>query len=99
MFRSTKAKNGKISGTFEAKVYAIDFLRLSNILLPSSTPVIMDAKLSSSRIMSADCWETSEPAIPIAIPMSAFLRAGASFTPSPVTATEKWNNFFKNGFN
>ena len=54
---------------------------------PSSTPVTMEAKLSSSRIMSAACLETSEPAMPMATPMSAFFRAGESFTPSPVTAT------------
>lgn len=33
--------------------------------------------------MSAACFETSEPAMPIATPMSAFLRAGESLTPSP----------------
>lgn len=54
---------------------------------PSSTPVTIEAKLSSSRIMSAACLETSEPAMPMATPMSAFFRAGESFTPSPVTAT------------
>lgn len=47
----------------------------------------MDAKLSSSKIMSAAFLAASEPAIPMAIPISAFLRAGESFTPSPVTAT------------
>ena len=55
--------------------------------LPSSTPVTMEAKLSSSRIMSAACLDTSEPAMPMAMPMSAFFSAGESFTPSPVTAT------------
>ena len=30
---------------------------------------------------------TSVPAIPIAKPISAFFKAGASFVPSPVTAT------------
>lgn len=59
----------------------------SQVLSPSSTPVTMEAKLSSRRIMSAACLDTSEPAIPIATPMSAFFRAGESFTPSPVTAT------------
>merc|ERR1711953_1440655 len=37
--------------------------------------------------MSAACLETSDPAIPMATPMSAFFRAGESLTPSPVTAT------------
>ena len=47
----------------------------------------MVAKLSSARIMSAASRETSVPVIPIAMPMSAALRAGASLTPSPVIAT------------
>ncbi|KAK7806038.1 hypothetical protein U0070_004746 [Myodes glareolus] len=54
---------------------------------PSSTPVTMEAKLSSRRIMSAACLETSEPVMPMAMPISAFFSAGESFTPSPVTAT------------
>ena len=37
--------------------------------------------------MSAAFFATSVPFFPIAIPISAFLRAGASFTPSPVMAT------------
>jgi len=46
----------------------MDFFKLSKMSRPSSTPVTMDAKLSSKRIMSAACLETSEPAIPIATP-------------------------------
>ena len=37
--------------------------------------------------MAAASRATSVPAMPIAKPTSAFLRAGASFVPSPVTAT------------
>ena len=37
--------------------------------------------------MSAASLETSVPVMPMATPMSAFLRAGASLTPSPVMAT------------
>lgn len=37
--------------------------------------------------MSAAYFATSVPARAIAKPTSAFLRAGASFVPSPVTAT------------
>ena len=37
--------------------------------------------------MSAASFETSVPVMPIATPISAFFRAGASFTPSPVIAT------------
>ena len=47
----------------------------------------MVAKLSSSKIMEAASLLTSVPVIPMATPMSAFLRAGASFTPSPVIET------------
>ncbi|VVB60572.1 Uncharacterised protein [uncultured archaeon] len=37
--------------------------------------------------MSADSRATSVPEIPIAMPISASNNAGASFAPSPVTAT------------
>ena len=47
----------------------------------------MVAKLSSVRIITAAPLETSVPVMPIATPMSAFLSAGASLTPSPVIAT------------
>ena len=47
----------------------------------------MVAKLSSVRIITAASLETSVPVMPMATPMSAFLSAGASFTPSPVMAT------------
>lgn len=38
-------------------------------------------------MIAADYLATSVPAIPMAKPTSAFLRAGASLVPSPVTAT------------
>mmetsp|Transcript_33773 Transcript_33773/g.77913 ORF Transcript_33773/g.77913 Transcript_33773/m.77913 type:complete len:286 (-) Transcript_33773:366-1223(-) len=92
-----KTRKGAISGMLDERVYAMDFLRLSKMRRPSSTPRTMEAKLSSRRIMSAAVLDTSVPAIPMATPMSAFLRAGASFTPSPVTATtsfsSSWNAF------
>lgn len=68
MSNKIKAKNGDISGIFDVRVYAIDFFKLSKINRPSSTPVTIDAKLSSSKIMSAACFDTSDPAIPIATP-------------------------------
>ena len=46
----------------------------------------MVAKLSSASTMSAACLATAVPD-PMAMPMSARLRAGASLTPSPVMAT------------
>ena len=54
----------------------------------------IELKLSSNKIISQASLATYVPAIPIANPTSAFLRAGASFVPiklkyipSPVTAT------------
>ncbi len=44
--------------------------------------------------MSEASFVTSVPLIPIATPMSAALRAGASFTPSPVMAT-MWPFLFR----
>jgi hypothetical protein len=44
-------------------------------------------KLSSSRMIPDAYLATYVPAIPIAKPISDFLRAGASFVPSPVIAT------------
>ena len=55
------AKKGVISGTLLAKVYAMLDLRLSNIRRPSSMPVTIEAKLSSSNIKSATCLLTSDP--------------------------------------
>ncbi len=53
---------------------------------PSCTAATIVRKLSSSRIIFAASLETSVPVIPIATPISAAFRAGASFTPSPVIA-------------
>ncbi len=54
---------------------------------PARRALTIVAKLSSVRIITAASLETSVPVMPIATPMSAVLRAGASFTPSPVMAT------------
>jgi hypothetical protein len=64
-----------------------NFLMQSKMLRPYFTAVIMELKLSSSRMMPAAYLATYVPAIPIAKPISAFLRAGASLVPSPVMAT------------
>jgi len=53
---------------------------------PSSTAATMVAK-SSASTMSAASLLTSVPVTPMATPMSARCRAGASLTPSPVMAT------------
>jgi hypothetical protein len=47
----------------------------------------MVVKLSSSSTMSLASLLTSVPVMPMAMPMSACFSAGASFTPSPVIAT------------
>ena len=54
--------------------------------LPSSTAATMEAKLSSASTISEADLATAVPD-PMAMPISAFLRAGASLVPSPVTAT------------
>ena len=54
---------------------------------PHQTALVIEAKESSRRMMSLASRATSVPAIPIASPTSACLSAGASFVPSPVTAT------------
>ncbi len=82
-----KMMKGTASGALLVKIYVVNFLILAYTARPSSTAWTIDAKLSSIRIMSAASLATSVPTIPIATPMSAFFRAGASFTPSPVTAT------------
>ena len=57
------------------------------MFLPHITAFTIESKLSSRRIISEAYFATYFPLIPIANPTSAFLRAGASFIPSPVTAT------------
>ena len=61
----------------------MNFLIESKIFLPHLIALTTLPKLSSNKIMCEASFETSVPLIPIAIPMSAFLRAGASFVPSP----------------
>jgi len=80
------ASTGIISGKFAERLYVKDFLKLSNISLPCSTPATIEVKSSERTTMSAAFFATSDPE-PIATPISAFFMAGESFTPSPVTAT------------
>ena len=60
--------------------------RLSYTVRPSSTAAAIEAKLSSTRTMSAASLAASVPLWPMATPTSARLSAGASLTPSPVIA-------------
>ena len=64
----------------------MNLLRLSKTFRPCSTARMMVAKLSSDRIIRLAFLATCVPE-PMAMPMSAALIAGASFTPSPVIAT------------
>ncbi len=57
------------------------------MFLPHITALTIESKLSSSKIIAEASLATYVPLIPIANPTSAFLRAGASLVPSPVTAT------------
>ncbi len=59
----------------------------SYTLRPHITATTMDLKLSSKRMIDAASRATAVPDMPIAKPTSAFFSAGASFVPSPVTAT------------
>mmetsp|Transcript_29462 Transcript_29462/g.73948 ORF Transcript_29462/g.73948 Transcript_29462/m.73948 type:complete len:234 (-) Transcript_29462:1370-2071(-) len=59
----------------------------AKIRRPSCTADTMVAKLSSASTMSATPLVTSEPVMPMAMPMSASLMEGESLTPSPVMAT------------
>jgi len=59
----------------------------SQILRPHFMAVTIDAKLSSSRTIPDAYFAIYVPVSPMAKPMSAFFRAGASFVPLPVIAT------------
>ena len=48
---------------------------------------MIEAKLSSSKMISEAPFAMSVPVIPMENPTSALDKAGASFVPSPVTAT------------
>ena len=54
---------------------------------PSAIALRIVAKLSSAKTISAASFVASVPLMPIAMPTSARVRAGASLTPSPVIAT------------
>ncbi|KAH3659767.1 hypothetical protein OGATHE_005812 [Ogataea polymorpha] len=63
------------------------FWMLLKMPFPSLMACKMVLKSSSVKTMSAASLATSVPFLPMAIPISASLSAGASFTPSPVMAT------------
>ena len=57
------------------------------MFLPQRTALTIESKLSFNNMIAEASLATYVPLIPIAKPTSAFLSAGASFVPSPVTAT------------
>mmetsp|Transcript_120295 Transcript_120295/g.285840 ORF Transcript_120295/g.285840 Transcript_120295/m.285840 type:complete len:212 (+) Transcript_120295:966-1601(+) len=63
------------------------FCTLPKMRRPSSIANTMVEKLSSMSTRSLAFWVTAVPVMPMATPTSAFLKAGASLTPSPVIAT------------
>ena len=63
------------------------------MFLPHLTALTIEAKLSSMIRMSAAYFAISVPAMFIANPTSALLKAGASLVPSPVTATTLFLSF------
>jgi tetratricopeptide (TPR) repeat protein len=62
-------------------------MMLPKMIRPSRIASTIEPKRSSVTTMSAASLATSVPRLPIATPMSARLRAGASLTPSPIIAT------------
>lgn len=83
----TIATKGQISVEFDVRRYIIVFFRLSKTFRPYSIPSMIEEKSSSRSTISAASFVTSDPEIPIEMPISACLIAGASLTPSPVTPT------------
>ena len=74
-------------GTCTANTKRTALRMLLSMRRPWRMAATMRAKLSSSSTSAAASRATSVPRSPIAMPTSAALRAGASFTPSPVMAT------------
>ena len=84
---SANTRNGATSGVAWAKMYWMNLRTLSYTWRPASIATTIVAKLSSVSTIVDASRATSVPERPIATPMSATRRAGASLTPSPVIAT------------
>ena len=74
-------------GTCTANTKRIALRRLSKMRRPRRTARTSVPKSSSSSTSEADSRATSVPRPPIAMPMCAAFKEGASLTPSPVIAT------------
>gem|GEM_PF-3024313 len=85
--KSTETNMAMVSPRLQDNRNTTAFRILLYMLRPSSMACTMVVKLSSARIMSLAPLDTSVPATPIATPISAFFKEGASLTPSPVMDT------------
>lgn len=85
MVTNVAARNVSTDTTSSTSTKRMYLVRLPEILRPCSTANTIVAKLSSDKIIRPAFWAASVP-VPMAIPMSAALMAGASLTPSPVMA-------------
>lgn len=86
LIKTAPKKAMNIATTFTVSWNCKNFLIQSKIFLPYLAAVTILPKLSSKRMIPAAYLAIYTPAIPIANPMSAFFKAGASFPPSPVIA-------------
>src|SRR3989344_6064587 len=75
------------SAKLQESWYVENFRIFLKIVLPSLIADTIVLKLSSFNVKSATERDTSVPFFPIAIPICASFKAGASLTPSPVIAT------------
>ncbi|KAJ4838589.1 hypothetical protein Tsubulata_007089 [Turnera subulata] len=90
MMRFTHSSWTAVRGTLPEETAATKLMMRAATLTthrPHRRTVTTEAKLSSRITMSELSFATSVPCIPMESPISASLRAGASFVPSPVTAT------------
>ena len=80
-------KTINIATTLTVNQNYINFLTFSYTFLPYLIATMIEEKLSSSNMISEAHLAISVPDKFIEKPTSAFVNAGASFVPSPVTAT------------
>ena len=84
---SSASATASTSPPLVGSVQAMTLRMLSYTTRPSCTAATMEAKLSSASTTCEASLAASVPFCPMAMPTSACLSEGASFTPSPVMAT------------
>ena len=85
ILKTTISPSAKLVGN----KYKIVLRILSYKRRPCAIATLIVEKSSLAKTISAEFLATSVPLIPMAMPISAFFKAGASFTPSPVMAVTK----------